>query len=107
MVLVACPAAGRRVGRPWGDLAVPLTRSLAAKRFGDDTQAKKHYLEGKLPPARIHLRAKRWAVKLFLAHYHHVLYESTHGTPPPKPYILAKDPELHTHFIAPPNWPMR
>ena len=90
-----------------GDYAEQAARSLAAKRFGDDTQAKKHYLEGKLPPARIHLRAKRYAVKLFLAHYHHVLYESTHGTPPPKPYILAKDPELHTHFIAPPNWPMR
>ena len=59
---------------------------------------------GKLPPGQLHMSAKRWTVKLFLAHYHHVAYESHFGTPPPKPYIL--DRGGHTHFIAPPNWPM-
>lgn len=66
-----------------------------------------------LPPARIHMRAKRYAVKLFLSHYHHVLHESVLGRPPEFPYILNENvhtahPEFaaHTHFIAPPNWPM-
>lgn len=59
---------------------------------------------GKLPPGQLHMSAKRWTVKLFLAHYHHVAYESHFGTPPPKPYIL--DRPGHTHFIAPPNWPL-
>lgn len=89
-----------------GDYADQAKASLAAKRYGDDTQAKKHYEAGHLPPARIHLRAKRWAVKLFLSHYHHVAYETEFGKPPPLPYIMAKDPLLHTHFVGPPNWPM-
>lgn len=89
-----------------GDYADQAARSLAEKKWRDDTHAKASYEAGKLPPARIHMRAKRWATKLFLAHYHHVLYESTHGELPPKPYIMAKDPVLHTHFIGPPNWPM-
>lgn len=78
-------------------------RALAEKRWRDDTQAKKHYEAGKLPPARIHMRAKRWSVKLFLSNYHEVLYFSTFGKLPPLPYIMAKDPLLHTHFVEPPN----
>lgn len=60
-----------------------------------------------LPPARIHLRAQRYAVKLFLAHYHHVLHEGVLKLPPPRPYILQAQPHIHTHFLAPPNWPMQ
>lgn len=64
-----------------------------------------------LPPARIHLRATRYAVKLFLSHYQHVGHEMLHGQPPAHPYILSRegvDPRhrQHTHFLAPPNWPM-
>jgi hypothetical protein len=58
-----------------------------------------------LPPARIQLRSQRYAVKLFLSHWHHVAYESTNGEPPPFPYILTR-PE-HTHYLAPPNWPIQ
>ena len=54
-----------------------------------------------LPPGRIHARARRYAVKLFVSHLHHVMYEAEFGTPPPKPYIFTR-PE-HTHFIAPPE----
>lgn len=89
-----------------GDFAEQARMSLAAKKYGDDTQARKFYEKGQLPPARIHLRACRWATKIFLAHYHHVAYETEFHMPPPKPYIMAKDPLLHTHFVAPPNWPM-
>ncbi len=57
-----------------------------------------------LPPAHIHARAKRYAVKLFLSHYQAVAYECQYGTPPPKPYILSQG--NHAHYLAPPNWPM-
>jgi hypothetical protein len=96
-----------------GAFAAQAAASLAAKKFGADTDARKHYESGKLPPARIHLRAERYAVKLFLAHLHHVMHELEYKRPPDKPYILSDaahlaHPELagHTHFIAPPNWPM-
>ena len=75
-----------------------------ASRVGRSTDAYKAYSQGKLPPAHLHARAKRYAVKLFLAHWHHVAHELEFGTPPPKPYILNQ--EGHTHYIAPPNWPM-
>lgn len=80
-------------------------RILESKRIGKDTEAYRWYSRGMLPPGHIHARAKRYAVKLFLAHYHHVAYESTFGTPPPKPYVIEH--LGHIHFIAPPNWPMR
>ena len=56
-----------------------------------------------LPPAHIHARAKRYAVKLFISHLHHVMYEVRYGKLPPKPYILTQ--EGHVHFLVPPNWP--
>ena len=96
-----------------GAFADQAAASLAAKRFGADTDARKNYEAGRLPPARIHLRAERYAVKLFLAHLHHVMHEIEFKRPPDKPYVLSDaahlaHPELaaHTHFIAPPNWPM-
>lgn len=68
--------------------------------------ASKRVPEGKgvpmLPPARIHRRSCRYAVKLFIAHYHHVCFELEFKTAPPKPYIM--DIGGHTHFLAPPNW---
>ncbi len=86
--------------------------SLDTKKFGADTDARRHYEAGHLPPARIHLRAERYAVKFFLSHLHHVMYELHHHKPPPRPYVLSAAAHLsypglgvHTHFVAPPNWP--
>lgn len=87
-----------------GDFADQAAASLASKNYGRDTTARASYELGQLPPARIHLRAERYAVKLFLAHYHAVAYESHFGEPPPKPYIIEHGG--HTHYIAPPNWPL-
>lgn len=75
--------------------------SLKAKRFGADTQARKHYEAGKLPPARIHLRAERYAVKLFLSHLHWVWTFVETGKNPAMPYILTQP--NHVHFVAPPH----
>lgn len=56
-----------------------------------------------LPPGIIDARARRYAVKLFLSHLHHVMYECRYGKEPPKPYILNQPG--HVHFLAPPGWP--
>jgi hypothetical protein len=75
------------------------------KRFkiGKNTEAYKYYSIGKLPPAHIHARAKRWAVKIFLAHWQAVAYREHFGKDAPKPYIMNQ-PE-HVHEIVCPNWP--
>lgn len=44
---------------------------------------------GKLPQKALHERAKRWAVKLFLAHWFEEAYRQHHGAEPPAPYPIA------------------
>lgn len=58
------------------------------------------YEAGMLPPGRIDLRARRYAVKLFLAHWHEVAYREHYGTEPPKPYVIEH--LGHAHKIDPP-----
>lgn len=77
--------------------------TLAAKKFRADSVAREWYEKGMLPPARIHLRATRYAAKLFLAHWHHVAYFHHYQRHPPKPYVL--DILGHAHEIQVPNWP--
>jgi len=62
----------------------------------------KWYSSGKLPPAHIHARAKRWAVKLFLAHYHHVAWTLATGAEPAKPYVISI--LNRADFIKPPKF---
>jgi Transposase IS116/IS110/IS902 family len=79
--------------------------SLAEKRktiVGKSTDAYKAYVTGKLPPAHIHARARRYAVKLFLAHYHMVAYFQHYQKLPPFPYAFSHL-EGHIHFIEPPH----
>lgn len=77
--------------------------TLATKNIRDkDTKAT--YEAGRLPDGRLDLRARRYAVKLFLAHLHHVMYEDHYGELPPKPYVISH--LGHAHFLSPPNWPM-
>lgn len=112
--------------RAWNDLEIE-----SRQVFPDDSQSRTLWLNksratyllsvrvdaGKglqmLPPSRILLRSQRFAVKLFLAHWHYVLHEIQFGEPPRTPYVLdanthLKHPELgvHTEFLGPPNWPM-
>lgn len=84
-----------------GDLATQAAESLAKRRFGADTQARKHYEAGHLPPARIHLRAQRWAVKIFLSHMHTVWFWTEFGRLPPLPYAMAH--LGHAHMIPVPQ----
>jgi hypothetical protein len=85
-----------------GDNAV-LAETLKAK-FNKNTDAYKHLSNGKLPPAQIDARARRWVVKLFLSHMQAVWWKLETGTDAPKPYILTRD-HGHAHEVLPPNWP--
>ncbi len=60
-----------------------------AKRVGKSTESYKSYKEGKLPKGHIHARAKRYAVKLFLSHWHENAYRFEYGQEPPLPYPIA------------------
>jgi hypothetical protein len=75
---------------------------LKRKNFKKDTEAYKAYIKGKFPPAHLHARARRYAVKLFLAHYHAIAYFSHFRMMPPVPYVF-QHMEGHVDFIAPPN----
>ena len=44
---------------------------------------------GKLPQKALHERSKRWAVKLFLSHWHDEAYRQHYKTEPPLPYPIA------------------
>lgn len=72
-----------------------------AETVGKTTEAYKYYSIGKLPPGHIHARAKRYAVKLFLAHLHEVWYRHEFGKQPPKPYIFEHGDGEHVHLITP------
>ena len=56
-----------------------------------------------LPPGQIDMRARRWAVKLFLSHLQHRWYELDNGTAPPAPYAIAI--LGHAHYLPPPQIP--
>lgn len=68
-----------------------------------DKALKATYEAGQLPLGRIELRARRYAVKLFLSHLHYVMHVQQYGEAPPKPYALTAAGG-HAHFIAPPSY---
>ena len=82
-----------------GELAEQAKQMLERRNFRKDTIARKFYEEGKLPPAHIDARARRYAVKLFLAHWHEVAYVAHYHQPPPLPYPIAH--LGHAHVIRP------
>lgn len=84
-----------------GKYAEQAAHSLATKKFGADTDARAMYEKGLLPKARIHERAKRYAVKLFLAHLHDVMYRDHFKEAPPLPYAIAH--LAHAHVIPVPG----
>jgi len=84
-----------------GEFAEQAAGILREKKIGEKTDAYKSYIQGKLPPAHIHARATRFAVKLFLAHFHLMAYFNHYGVLPPKPY--AMEHLGHVHIMYPPN----
>lgn len=88
-----------------GDYKEVARLSLEEKSFREDTNAKKAYKQGLLPAGRLDLRAMRFAVKIFLSHWHEVAYFSLHRKLPPAPYVFAKAKpgEPHGNYIPPPH----
>lgn len=72
-----------------GKYADQARQALEEKKYSKETEAYKAYIQNKLPPGRIQSRAKRYAVKLFLAHWHEVAYRNEFHTDPPIPYPIA------------------
>ena len=86
-----------------GDYEAQAVAKLEKFKIGKDTEAYKHYKAGHLPPGHIHARAKRYAVKLYLAHWHAVAYYEKFQKEPPRPYVISH--LHHVHEILCPNWP--
>ena len=76
---------------------------LATKKIGKSTEAYKHLVIGRLPPAHIHARARRYTVKLFVSHLHHIMHLDYFGSDPPIPFAFTSGCDGdHRHFIEPP-----
>lgn len=85
-----------------GDYADFAKEILDTKNFkANQTRAKLE--SGVLSDAQIDAQARRFAVKIFLSHYHAVAFQAHHGEPAPRPYIIAHGD--HVHEIAIPNNP--
>lgn len=85
-----------------GDYAEAAANVLATKNIRD--KKTRSILEsGMLPDGQIDAQARRFAVKIFLSHYHAVAYQEFHGKPAPRPYIIEHGG--HVHEIAIPNFP--
>ena len=74
---------------------------LTEKKFDKSTEAYKALITGKLPPAQIDARARRYAVKLFLSHLQCVWWFVEHEKLPRDPYAIGI--KGHAHFIPVPN----
>jgi len=84
-----------------GEYAEQAANILRTKEIDKDTVAYQYYKQGVLPPGHIHARAKRYAVKIFLSHYHYVAYRLHYGKEPPKPYVIEH--LGHVDIIPVPN----
>lgn len=84
-----------------GEFADQAAAKLEKYKIGKTTDAYKAYSVGKLPPAHIHARATRFAVKIFLSNLHHIMYVDHHGKEPPLPYAIGI--LGHAHMIKPPG----
>lgn len=72
-----------------GDNAATAARLLTEKTWDKKTDAYGHLTAGRLPPAQIDARARRWAVKMFIAHLFEAWYRLKWSEEPPNPYPIA------------------
>lgn len=77
-----------------GGNADAAARILESKKWRGDTVAKAAYEAGRLPPAHVHARAKRWAVKQFLSDFHK-RWRELEGLPVREPYPIAHMGHAH------------
>jgi hypothetical protein len=86
------------------DQALLRLEKATKNKWGISPEQRAIWGSGKLQPIGLDMRAGRYAAKMFLSHFHHVLHEVEEGCAPPVPYILG--PGGHADYIAPPNWPI-
>lgn len=72
---------------------------LAEKNYDKSTDTYKCLIQGKLSPAHINQRAKRYAVKIFLTHFFEAAWIYTYKTNPPTIYPIAH--QGHVDYIEP------
>lgn len=85
-----------------GDYADAAQTALQSKDWNDAT-ARAILESGHLPDSQIDAQARRFAVKIFLSHYHAVAYQDHHGLPAPRPYII--DHGDRTEELTIPHFP--
>jgi hypothetical protein len=78
-------------------------RTLEERRI-QDKATRAIYESGHLPAGRLDLRARRWAVKLFLAAYHQAGWRLAYGEDPVKPYVIEH--LNHAHLVEFPDLPL-
>lgn len=81
-----------------GDYAEFAAKCLANKNF-QKKEVKEIYESGKLPLGHIDMRARRWAVKIFLHHVFEIMYMDKYHKAPPLVWPIAKMD--HTEYIPP------
>lgn len=72
---------------------------LESKNWDKSTNAYKALVESKLPDAQISMRARRYAVKLFISHVFEAMYYAEFHEEPPKTYVIQY--MGHHDYIAP------
>ena len=75
-------------------------KKLSEKNYSKDTDTYKAYIEGKLPPAEINARARRWVQKIFICHLFEEMYRVENNKVPPRYYIFEHG-EGHHDYIEP------
>ena len=87
-----------------GKFAETAEKAMSTGSYKKETVAKKAYESGMLPAGQIRMRAKRWAVKLFLSHYWEVGKAISGDLPSDwKPWVIAIGG--HQKYVSPPNKP--
>lgn len=76
-------------------------RELESRGARMTPEQRAHYTAGHLPPGRIDLRARRTAVKMFLAHWFETEYPRVHGRPPPRPWIIEHGGHDPSSYVSP------
>ena len=71
-----------------GEFAEQAAEALRKKNYGKGTDAYAAYSVGKLPPAHIQARSKRYAIKLFVSHLFEEMWRVEYGTPAPRAYVF-------------------
>ena len=82
-----------------GEYADQAKKILASKNFDTKTTAYKALSQGKLPDAHIAMRARRYAVKLFISHVFEAMYYDEFRIDPPQTYVIQF--MGHHDYIAP------